>query len=112
VTYDIPCKICPDIYEGQTKQRIFNRRGQHKRDVKNKKVIEGTALSQHAACTGHEINFEKMRITNYIPQYWPRRTAESLEIMKHPTSMNKKDTGKTTHLNIYSNIFKKHSKTR
>lgn len=112
VTYDIPCKTCPDIYEGHTKQRVYARRGQHKRDVKNKKIIEGTALSQHATTNKHEIDFDKMKITNYIKEYWPRKTAESLQIMKHPTSMNKKDTGKTTHLKVYSNIFKQHPSVR
>lgn len=112
VTYDIPCKDCFEIYEGQSKQKMHLRRSQHKRDVKNKKVFEGTALSQHATINNHEINFEKMRITNYVKDYWPRRTAESLQIMKHPTTMNKKDTGKTTHLKIYGNIFKQHPNTR
>lgn len=112
VTYDIPCKMCPEVYKGETKQKTRPRRNQHKRDVNNKKVIEGTVLSQHAASTSHEIDFEKMKITNNIAHYWPRRTAESIEIMKHPMTMNKKDTGKSTHLKIYENIFKKHPNTR
>lgn len=112
VTYEIPCKNCPETYNGESKQKMHERRGQHKRDVKNKKIEEGTALSQHATNTGHEIDFDKMKITNYMPKYWPRRAAESLQIMKCPMSMNKKDTGKTTHLKIYNNIFKNHPKTR
>lgn len=108
VRYEIPCKDCPEIYEGETKQKMYHRRGQHKRDVKNKKMIDGTTLSQHATANNHEIVFEKIKIANYMPGYWPRRTVEYLQVMKHPTLMNKKDTAKRTHLNIYSNILNHH----
>lgn len=112
VTYDIPCKNCPKRYKGETKQKVYHRRSQHKRDIKNKKVTDATALSQHAVIDKHDIDFNKMKITNFIPNYFARRTAESLEIMKYPATMNKKDTGKTTELRAYENIFKKHPKTR
>lgn len=72
---------------------------------KLKKITDATALSHHAVIEKHDIDFNKMKITNVIPDYFARRTAESLEIMKFPETMNKKDTGKTTELKDYENIF-------
>ncbi|KAJ7309906.1 hypothetical protein JRQ81_007994 [Phrynocephalus forsythii] len=75
--YEIPCKVCPATYIGQTNRRISARIAEHK--------------NAHIKTTGHEIDFERTKLISKTEHFNSRIIMEAIEIEKHPNNMNKRD---------------------
>ncbi|KAJ7314096.1 hypothetical protein JRQ81_006031, partial [Phrynocephalus forsythii] len=87
--YEIPCKVCPATYIGQTNRRISARIAEHKNAVK--KEEKSSSLFQHIKTTGHEIDFERTKLISKTEHFNSRIIMEAIEIEKHPNNMNKRD---------------------
>lgn len=87
--YEIPCKVCPATYIGQTNRRINARIAEHKNAVK--KEEKTSSLFQHMKETGHEINFADSKLLFNTEHHHKRIIMEAIEIEKHPHNMNKRD---------------------
>ncbi|XP_077778802.1 uncharacterized protein LOC144326219 [Podarcis muralis] len=87
--YEIPCKVCPATYIGQTNRRINARIAEHKNAVK--KEEKTSSLFQHMKETGHEINFADSKLLSNMEHHHKRIIMEAIEIEKHPHNMNKRD---------------------
>ena len=57
VVYSIPCDTCRVRYVGETDQHFYDRRTQHQRDVKNRKLSNGL-YAYLKANKGHKINWD------------------------------------------------------
>ncbi len=88
VVYRIDCLDCPAKYPGNTKQRLMNRTGKHKSDIKLKKLTETTGLTIHAVKNNHKFNFDKITILDHIPNYHQRAIAEMMHICNTDNTCN------------------------
>lgn len=95
VVYEIPCggdneNSCSLVYVGTTKRTLETRMGEHKNDINKKK--ETSAYSQHILQTGHNANFEDVKILDTERMERKRYTIESLRIQqKINRTMNHKE---------------------
>lgn len=87
--YEIPCRMCPASYIGQTNRRMSVRRDEHSNLVAKKERT--SSLYQHQAATGHDIDFEGTKMLAKIEHQNKRIIREAIEIEKHTESMNKRD---------------------
>lgn len=66
VVYQVPCKENDTDYIGETVQKVKTRMGQHNNDCSDtnlaKKTNKRTALAHHAKESGHEFNFDDVKI--------------------------------------------------
>ncbi|XP_055685645.1 uncharacterized protein LOC129791513 [Lutzomyia longipalpis] len=84
----IPCRDCPAKYIGQSKQLLKNRISQHARDSAPPTAREKSALSAHAADTGHSFDFDATRILDTERIYSRRLLLEMLHIKQCPEAVN------------------------
>lgn len=99
VVYSIPCKDCPIKYIGQTKKTVNMRMTQHDAMCKKKLRLNLTklksdkkdnGLAYHHIKTGHEFQFDKVKILAEEPNYWRRLIREGIEIRRDTNTANLK----------------------
>ena len=97
VVYKIPCSQCEVSYIGQTKKSINVRMGQHDRKCKEKTNLrrlksekQENGLAVHHAETGHEFDYQGVKILAEEPYLWRRLIKEGIEIRKGTSLANLK----------------------
>lgn len=88
--YTFSCKTCRVAYVGQTKRPVATRIQEHKRDVKNKKA-EATGAAEHALKYGHEMDYDRTKISGREKGFHTRLLREAVEIIKRPKNCNRDD---------------------
>lgn len=88
LVYKVKCKNCDCVYIGETKQRLCDRCYRHELNIRNKKTVGSSMLSQHAINENHEFDFSKIKIVQRAPKYHSRKAAEAMHIIKNPTAVN------------------------
>ena len=89
---------CEISYVGETLQHLGKRVTGHKSDEKkaqkdtNRKITDGTALSQHARDKNHSFNFNNIAILHKESNIKKRKIREVIEIIKRKTCNFKTDT--------------------
>ncbi len=63
--YTIPCKVCDQMYIGETGRDLSIRIKDHKKDIVNRKIESGVA--NHVLTTGHNLDFDKARVVSPCP---------------------------------------------
>jgi len=79
VVYEIPCGSCEHRYIGETKRSLSTRLKEHHRDALPRNVLknpEKTALTKHAAQSGHAFHWDYAHVLHRVNQecqtYGPR----------------------------------------
>src|SRR5215469_11863520 len=102
VAYKIECKKCEDVYAGQTKQELQERK-KHQYAI-NKKDIKASALVEHWAATGHkDFDMSNTKILAREPKTKKRLVKEAFHIRKERKVMNRKEE-RGSFDSIYYNI--------
>ena len=102
VVYKIPCLGCPNVYVGETSQRLQARVSQHNSDVQNQK--NHTALATHAVEMGHVFDFQAASIVGRENNMKKRKTLEAFNIIKYENNVNFKTDA--NHLrNVYETLI-------
>lgn len=102
VIYKIPCLECRGCYIGQTSQWLKQRITQHKSDCRVGK--NSCAVAEHFQKTGHQFNYDEVKILKQENNYKSRLFLEMYYIKKTEHSLNyKSDTNQLS--NIYCNIL-------
>ena len=91
IVYCIPCKDCKEVYIGETKRSFATRCQEHQRDI-GKCDYEKSALSKHAYCNDHRIDWEEATILEREDHYKKRLFLESYHINSISQAMNDKKT--------------------
>lgn len=87
--YEIPCS-CGLVYIGQTGRTVEERMREHMRHDRLHNIHK-SALAQHAAETGHLVNYHETRTLSIEDRWWPRVIKEALEISRRPENLNRDD---------------------
>lgn len=111
LVYKVKCLGCVGTYIGDTKQKTKNRIYRHDLDIKNKKKEGASMLTQHAISTGHKFDTENVEILEHAANYWSRKRAEAIHILKDQNAVNFKRDSNGIH-SSYINIFTKHPNTK
>ncbi|XP_037826543.1 uncharacterized protein LOC119614495 [Lucilia sericata] len=116
LVYEIKCNgdetnICQKVYVGTTKTKLRTRLSSHKSDLRtlDKPLNQKTALAAHCAITGHQPDFEKVRILAGENNHTKRYLQEMLHIINTPTEKRinyKTDTDNCAH--IYRHTINKY----
>lgn len=105
LVYSIPCGNCSKVYIGQTKQYLKNRLSQHKYDCRltNLYNSDKTSLATHHFTTGHNFDFENVKIVDMETNHIKRNISEMLHIKINNTVNKNTDTDGLSH--IYVNLL-------
>jgi hypothetical protein len=92
VVYSIPCEDSSHQYIGQTKRKLIQRKNEHERSCKDVSNIDpdsnyDNGVPFHVAQTGHQFQFDKMKILETEPNGFRRRMLESIHILKNRDSV-------------------------
>ena len=79
VIYSVPCGTCGVRYVGETGQHYCDRRSQHQRDIKNKKVTNGF-YSHMKKSGGHQIEWGKCVFLDKEKNWRRRKIKEAIYI--------------------------------
>ena len=60
VVYKLNCNDCNACYVGETGRQLKERRAEHQRDVEKRSALSN--IYQHTRQTGHEFNFEEIKV--------------------------------------------------
>lgn len=95
--YQIDCNNCDKTYIGQTKQFLYKRVDQHRKNSSSKTETQNnkTSLSQHSVKFKHSFNFENAKILHKETNFKKRSLIESIYIAKNIKEVvnEKKDAG-------------------
>ena len=89
VIYQINCNDCQANYVGKTAWHLSHQLKEHQSDVR--KCAGGTALSKHAAKTGHSFNFEDHKIVHRARNGKCLAALEQLAIVSTKSAVNYPD---------------------
>jgi hypothetical protein len=79
VVYAVECETCGVQYIGETGQHFCDRRNQHQRDIRQKKLSNG--FYDHLERNeGHVINWEKVRFSDKKKNWKGRKIKETIYI--------------------------------
>ena len=97
VVYQIPCTQCKISYVGQTKKTVKQRMGEHERKCRQKANLQTLAaekqengLAMHHVETGHEFDFQNVKILAEEKGLWRRLIREGIEIRRNVNLANLK----------------------
>jgi len=76
LAYQVPCQDCEFIYIGQTNRDLKSRISKHQRAIKFQQA-EKSALCEHFISCDHRIDWSRVEILNFEPDYLKRLFAES-----------------------------------
>ena len=79
VIYSVPCGTCGVRYVGETGQHYCDRRSQHQRDIKNKKVTNGF-YSHMKKNGGHQIEWGRCVFLDEEKNWRRRKIKEAIYI--------------------------------
>lgn len=85
--YKIPCS-CGKVYIGETGRKISTRIKEHERCTRLGHYSK-SALAEHWLETGHTAQYDKSEMIAPSQGYFSRKHREALEILKHPTNLNR-----------------------
>jgi len=106
VVYEITCGNCEHRYTGETKRSLSTRLKEHHRDTLPRNILknpEKTALTKHAAQSGHAFNWDYGHVLHYVNSYHKRIFLESLYITLKTNTVNDKSANFPA---IYYNVLK------
>jgi len=106
VVYEIPCGSCEHRYIGETKRSLSTRLKEHHRDTLTRNILknpEKTALTKHAAQSGHAFNWDYAHVLHHVNSYHKRIFLESLYINLKTNTVNDKSASFPA---IYYNVLK------
>ncbi|XP_071051221.1 putative autophagy-related protein 11 isoform X2 [Onthophagus taurus] len=81
--YQLECNNCNKVYIGESKQQLHNRIKQHKYDTNQHKIINKTALCQHAIKNRHKFNFDTPKVLTTEGDTFNRKNIEAIYITKN-----------------------------
>lgn len=87
VIYEIPCKECPGQYIGETSRQLGTRVQEHKSAIVKKQST--SQIFQHSDTTGHEIDFNNVKIIGNAKNLRKRLFLESMHTVQKPNSFNR-----------------------
>ena len=93
VVYEIPCGSCEHRHIGETKWSLSTRLKEHHRDALPRNILknlEKTALTKHAAQSGHAFNWDYAHVLHRVNNYHKRIFFESLHINLKTNTVNDK----------------------
>ena len=96
VVYKISCKDCHQSYVGQSGRSLLHRLKEHKRAVSHADS-NASALAEHVAKSGHEIDWDNAEILDCSTFYYQRLYLESWHIQQQENVMNR-DSGILSHV--------------
>ena len=106
VVYEIPCESCEHRYIGETKRSLSTRLKEHHRDALPRHILknpEKTALTKHAAQSGHAFKWDYAHVLHRVNNYHKRILLESLYINLKTNTVNDKSANFP---DIYYNVLK------
>jgi len=106
VVYEIPCGSCEHRYIGETKRSLSTRLKEHHRDALPRNILknrEKTALTKHAAQSGHAFNWVHAHVLHRVNNYHKRIFLESLYNNLKTNTVNDKSANFPA---IYYNVLK------
>ena len=100
--YQIKCLTCPDLtYVGETKRQLMDRIKEHKKCTKIESVV-----SNHMVSTGHQFDWENVRILDREKDFKKRLISEMVHIKIAKNTINRKeDIDNLSH--VYNSILSK-----
>ena len=87
VVYKIDCKDCDSTYVDMTSRPLKKRQYEHQYCIKNKD--ERSPLFLHKEETGHDFNFENIKIIDNVKNNYTRRFSEMLHIHYFDNTLNR-----------------------
>ena len=87
--YEIPCENCHALYIGETGRQIKKRVGEHKNTIGKFRQYPNSQISQHAHETGHNINFNDIKILDQSKYEKNRRFLEGVYTMNDKNAYNR-----------------------
>lgn len=87
VVYKIDCKDCESTYVGMTSRPLKKRQYEHQYCIKNKDVR--SPLFLHKEDTGHDFDFENIKIIHNVNTNFTRRFSEMLHIQFFDNTLNR-----------------------
>ena len=70
VVYEVPCKDCSSVYNGETGRTLEKRISEHKTAVKKNDPKNGTAV--HSWTNQHQVNWEATTVKQEEGSYWKK----------------------------------------
>lgn len=112
VVYQVDCQICSSRYLGETTQKCCMRKQQHRNSCSQSNLNKpklASALAYHTKTTGHQFNFDSMKIIDRNSNKKKLQISEVNHIiMNGDRACNfKKDTAQTAP--VYSTILKRYA---
>ncbi|EZA51854.1 hypothetical protein X777_09608, partial [Ooceraea biroi] len=87
VVYRIACNDCDASYVGQTKRKLNTRVKEHRRDI-NKKSGSPSVISAHKLESGHDFNWNDVKILDEERSYNKRLVSEMINIKRQLNPLN------------------------
>ena len=88
VVYEVSCKDCMDQYVGETIRSMAVRIKEHARHTRDSR-IDLSAVAEHAAVNGHEIDWATAKVIDSAKTTQARKVKEALHIARKAPKMNK-----------------------
>ena len=118
IVYKIPCKICEQVYIGETGRKFGTRLKEHTKDVEaNKKgaytrssrsesltEMNKSAITDHVNKHNHEIDWEGARVIDRESEYKTRVIKEAIHIRMSKEVMHR-DEGAHQLSRVYDQVF-------
>ena len=82
IIYQIRCKTCKRLYIGETARSLKTRMEEHRKTT-------SSAVREHQTDTGHEIDWENVKIIGKESQWMKRKIKEAIAIRRDKPSLNR-----------------------
>ena len=82
VIYKIDCKTCEGTYIGETARTLGKRLEEHKK-------LTSSAVKEHQESTGHDIDWENVKIVGKEEHWMKRKIKEAITIRREKPSLNR-----------------------
>ena len=90
VVYRFPCKDCDKVYVGETKRSLGDRVKEHIAKTPSNQ----SALAEHRAATGHELDSTNVKVLCREDKLIPRKIREAIHIKKETSPTLNRDGGR------------------
>jgi len=90
VVYQIPCAACSASYIGQTTRRLEVRMKEH-RTACEKRQVEKSATAAHCIQTGHQMDFNNVRIIDRARNASELLVREAIAVQNSQNNINSND---------------------
>jgi hypothetical protein len=82
VIYQVKCKTCKSLYIGETARTLKKRLEEHKKSATS-------AINEHCSQTGHQIDWDEVKIVGTESNWTKRKIKEAIAIRKSKPSLNR-----------------------